>query len=139
MTITIKLGVPSATLTSVPAILEGNICPTTVQMTCTIEDIAILRWFHNENQLAAYLYTPGDTFPHQATLDNSQQGIYILITSSVPEASNVDLTDATSTLTTNLALLKEFNMQDITCGSGGTRSIPVTVNFDILGKHNMQA
>ena len=77
----------------------------------------------------------GDTFPQQATLDNSQQGIDILITSAAPDASNVDLIDATSTLTINATLLQGFNMQDFTCGSGGTRSEPVTLNFDLLGKH----
>ena len=86
--------------------------------------------------MASYVHTMGDTFPRQATIDNSQQGIDILITSAAPDVSNVDLIDATSTLTTTLALLQGFNMQDITCGSGGTRSAPVTLDFDILGKHS---
>ena len=39
------LGVPSASLTTTPAPLNGSICPTTVRITCIISDLSSLRWF----------------------------------------------------------------------------------------------
>ena len=124
------IGVPAATLSSVPVTLNGDICHTTVQMTCMITDLSSLRWSIGDISQGSYIYLPGDELP--VTL-SSQPGIEISITAASPSNVNPDLFDATSTLTTNTTLLQAFNMQDFTCGTIGTRSAPVTVNFNLLG------
>ena len=124
-------GVPAANLTTKPVPLEGELCPTVVQFTCTIEDLPALNWFINDSNIAmAYVYNNGDTFPITLL---SPDGIVISITSAIPSV-NSDSFYATSTLTINATILQAFNMQDFTCGSRVTRSAPVTVDFNTLGK-----
>ena len=127
-----SLGVPVANLTIDLTTLEGEVCPTVVQFTCTIEDLSTLRWFSNDNSIAIYGYISSDTFP--MTL-SSPPGIEISVTSAAPDNVNPQLLDhATSTLTTNTTFLQVLNIKSITCGNFGTLSEPVTVNFNILGK-----
>ena len=126
-------GILSANLTTEPAPLEGELCPTVVQFTCIIEDLSVLRWFINDSNIFSYYVT--DTFP--SILSPSVPGIEISVTAATSDNGNNDLFDATSTLTTNTTLLQAFNMQDFTCGSTMTRSEPVTVNFNILGKYSV--
>ena len=93
-------------------------------------------WFINDNSIATYGHTNGDTFP--ITLSSSLPGIEISVTSAAPDNVNpLFLDHATSTLTTNTTLLQVFNILNITCGNYGTRSELVTVNFNILamGSH----
>ena len=130
------LGVPAASLTSVPGVLEGVICPTTVQLMCIIKDLSFLRWFIDGNEVASYIHSSNTMpFPRPATI-NQLQGINIQIDSAV--SSGADIINATSTLTTNTTtLLQAFNMQDFACGTVGIMSVPVTVNFDITGEQIM--
>ena len=108
------IGVPAAILSSVPVTLEGGICPTTVQMTCRIQDLPTLRWFIGGTNVATYRYYTGDSFPFTLA---SPPGIEISVTSAAPDNVHPDLIDATSTLTTHTTLLQAFNMQDFTCGN----------------------
>ena len=124
------IGVQAANLTIELTTLEGEVCPT-VQFTCTIEDLAALRWFINGSNIASYIYTAGDTFPFPLS---SPPGIEISVTSAAPDSVDLNLLDATSTLTTNTTVFQAFNMQNFTCGIFGTMSEPVTENFNILGK-----
>ena len=126
---------PSASLSS-STVLEGSICPTTVRITCMITDLPALRWIINDNSVASYLHTDGDTFP--ITL-SSPPGIEITVTSAAPDNVNRDLFDATSTLTTNTTLLQAFNMHNFTCGNFETMSEPVTVNLINLGEQTQQS
>ena len=129
------LGVPAASLTSVPGVLEGAICPTTVQLMCIIKDLSFLKWFIDGNEVASYIHSSNTMpFPRPATI-NQLQGINIQIDSAV--SSGLDIINATSTLTTNTTLLQAFSMQDFTCGSFETMSEPVTVNFGITGEQIM--
>ena len=130
------LGVPDATLATLPTLLNGSICPTAVQMTCITSDLTSLRWFIDNMSLYAYVYSPDDESRLPITLSTSP-GLDIIITSVAPNNVNRDLFDATSTLTTNTTLLQAFNMQDFTCGTNVIRSEPVTVNFNILGEQIM--
>ena len=98
-----------------------------------LTDLSSLRWFIGDMTQDVYIYLPGDELP--VTL-SSPPGIEISITAASPSNVNPDLFDATSTLTTNTTLLQAFNMQDFTCGTIGTLSEPVTVNFDLLGSFN---
>lgn len=124
-------------LTSVPPTLEGDLCPTTVQLTCTAVKIANLRWFINDTVMAAYVHIDnGEDFPRSAQTDNLPPGIVVQITSAAFDAGSPDLIDATSTLTANTTALQEFNMQniDITCGSNVIRSDSVILSYAIWGK-----
>ena len=77
-------GVPAAHMTIQPAPLEGELCHTVVQFTCIIEDLPALRWFINDNSIATYGHTNGDTFP--ITLSSPLPGIEISITSAAPDS-----------------------------------------------------
>ena len=130
------LGVPAASLTTIPALLNGDICHTTVQMTCIITDLLTFRWFIDDMSLYAYVYSRGDVSRLPITLSPTSSippGLEITITSVTPN-DNLDRFDAISTLMSNVSLLQAFNMQEFACGSFGTRSASVTVNFHILGE-----
>ena len=120
-----------------PALLNGSICHTTVQMTCVISNLQTLRWFIDANtQLISYTYSTGDESQVPITLQ-APRGMEISIINAMSTNFSIDLFNATSTLTTNTTVLQAFNMQEFTCGNQGTRSAPVTVNFDILGEQTM--
>ena len=130
---TVCLGVPDASVTTIPAPLNGSICPTTVQMTCMTSDLTTLRWFIDDVDLLIYAYSTGDESRLPIILLPTPPGLEITITRVAPNNANPDMFDATSTLTTNTTtLLQAFNKQGFTCGTFGTLSAPVTVNFDLL-------
>ena len=127
------LGVPNDSVTTIPTPLNGNICPTTVQMTCMITDLTSLRWFIGDMAPDSYLYSPGDESRVPITI-STQLGLLISISSVAQDNVNPDL--IILMLTTNTTLLQAFNMQDFTCGSLIAMSEPVTVNFDLLCSFN---
>ena len=103
-------------------------------MTCITSNLSSLRWFIDDMVKYTYVYSTGDESKLPIMLSTLPLGIVVNITSITPIDINFDSYNATSTLTTNTTFLQAFNMQDFTCGTVGTMSAPVTVNFEILGE-----
>ena len=131
-------GVQSSSISSIPALLNGNIClHTAVQMTCIVTDLTSLRWFISGTPpLTPYVYLHLDVFPY--TLRRTPPGLEMTITSGTRHSINPDLFSATSILTTDTTHLQAFNMKNFSCGTVGVPSEQVNVNFDIMGKQIMQ-
>ena len=127
------IGIPQVTLTSNPAVLDGPICPTTVQMTCVVKDLPFLRWFINGTQAAAYTEFEGNiTNSNPRDLDSSLPGFRFQIISARQESSDSDDIDATSVMTTNITRLMGLVIQ---CGSSASRRLSDSLNVTNVTVH----
>ena len=132
------LAFPVVKLTSDPTSLEGTLCPTCVTMNCMVREVRRLRWFFDNTELSSYLYASEDTFPRPPTAVNTPlAGVEVVITNAVQDADNPNAFDASSTLTTNLTVLRDLGVQRVQCGSGdvnvrSTISVDFTIQCKLL-------
>ena len=116
--------------------LSSGICP---QMTfnCTAVDLpsTTLRWFINDDIIAAYPYDPDNQFPYNETLASSPwtDVVMIQIVEASYSDSSRDRANFYSTLTANLSALVMLGGNSISCGSIGTRST-TGIDFQYIGE-----
>ena len=121
-----------------PNTSSSGICPQ-VTFNCTAVDLpsTTLRWFINDDIIAAYPYDPDHQFPYNETLVSSpwREVVMIQIMNASYSVSNRDRGNFYSTLTANLSALVILGGNDISCGSTGTKSA-IALNFQYIGKIN---
>ena len=95
-----------------------------------------LRWFINDDIIAAYPYDPYHLFPYNEIQASSPwtDVLMIQIVEASYSDSSHDRVNFYSTLTTNLSALVIFGGNNISCGSLGTRSTTVAIDFQYIGK-----
>ena len=94
-----------------------------------------LRWFINDDIIAAYPYDPNHQFPYNETevLHNLTDVVAIQIVEASYSENNLDRANFYSTLTANLSALVMLGGNNISCGSPGTRST-TGIDFQYIGK-----
>lgn len=102
-------------------------------MTCSVENIQLLRWSTSTN---AYVYSLGDESLTPIDIEASPPllgVVNIQIVSVTQSTVDADRFTAVSTLTTDLSSLGGLNMQSVHCGSVEVQSETIPVDFNILG------
>ena len=118
-------GVPLATLTSTPSVIDNTQCHR-VDMTCMTQELTFLRWYNGSSVIALYTYNPMD-LPPRFLFDND--GLTIEITDAVPEGGLSDVFNSTSVLTTTTLALSLLNVRSIQCGTGAFRSETIDLSM----------
>ena len=116
--------------------LSSGVCPQ-VTFNCTAVDLpsTTLRWFINDDVIAAYPYDPNHQFPYNETLASSpwRDVVMILIVNGSYSDATFDRANFYSTLTANLSAIKMFRGNNIRCGSLATKN-STGIDFQYIGK-----
>ena len=118
--------------------LLAGVCPQ-VTFNCTAVDIpsTTLRWFINDDIIASYPYDSNHQFPKDHTITTMSSPWRDVVMIQIVEASyndnNHDRGNFQSTLTTNLSAVRELGGENVTCGSAGTKSNTIELNFNFKG------
>ena len=117
--------------------LLPGVCPqVTFNCTAVYLPSTTLRWFINDDIIASYPYHPNHQFPYNEILTSSPWTDVVII--QIVEASwsdsSLDRANFYSTLTANLSAVRELGGENVTCGSTGTRSNTIELNFNFKGK-----
>jgi hypothetical protein len=107
-------------------------CPSTVQFTCTGQDITTLGLFFDGTEVVRYVHSLGDEnrLPFNVEYDGDFGPIEI---TNVQSSTTSDEINATSTFTSNTSVLQ--GLSNIICGTRAVRSNNVMVNVSVLGKY----
>ena len=111
---------------------HGMVCPQAT-FNCNATDLpsTTLRWFINDDIIAAYPYDPSDQFP-QNIQSMSTYGVTIRILEASLNASSMDRASFHSTLSGNLSVIREMGGHNISCGSTGTKSNSVDLDSILI-------
>ena len=120
---------------------HGMVCPQAT-FNCSATDLpsTTLRWFINDDIIAAYPYDPraSDQFP-QNIQSMSTYGVTIRILEASLNTSSMDRASFHSTLSGNLSVIREMGGHNISCGSTGTKSNSVDLDSILIrGMYNVQ-
>ena len=113
-------GLPNAQLISDPRppFPDSTVC-STVEMTCTAQDVTFLSWFYNNHGIVSFANVFPVQFPY--TLHN-ESGILIQLIGAAPEAGQSDVFNSTSVLTGTTTSLDMLGVDSISCGTVSVRS-----------------
>jgi hypothetical protein len=111
----------------------GPVCPSTVQFTCTGQDIPVLIWFIGEVDAVYFPQSGGENvLPINVEYGSDLGPVHI---TSVQFSLISDGINVTSTFTANATILE--GLSNIQCGSRSVRSNLMIVNVSVLGKYTL--
>ena len=117
--------------------LNGSLCPhLQVTMTCSVENIPLLRWFTSSFNTDHYAYSLGDETRTPIDFEASPPlptGVVIVVVNVTQSTVDPDWFTAVSTLNTTSSVLGYLNVQSVYCGSNEIQSETISVNFTLLG------
>ena len=121
------------TLISSPHNISGRLCPGTAVFTCNAMTMSnLIQLFINDTQVADYILTSGDTYPHD--VQSSLPEASVMLTSVTVKANNI-ITYENFTLSINIQDLNQYIGNNISCGTLLQRSSAIKIeSYSIIGK-----